>query len=174
MFQWNELWKSLRENVPNNIYHAGVQIVNAHKANDGQVELTSADQTRKRFDLVLFADGYNSFGRSIIFPNKKLKYRGYVLWRGLLPENELSVDCPLSDEILRLSYPNAAGHNVVYFIPNMDGSTKKGERVFNWAAYMAFPEDVLPELLTDKNGKVAGVQAAKKNEEIGIKTNCTK
>lgn len=154
VFQWNELWKTLRENVPNNIYHAGVQIVDAHKTNDGQVELTSADQTRRKFDLVLFADGYNSFGRSMLFPNKKLKYRGYVLWRGLLPESELSVDCPLSDEILRLSYPNAAGHNVVYFIPNMDGSTKKGERVFNWAAYMAFPEEVLPELLTDKNGMV--------------------
>jgi len=72
---------------------------------------------KEQFDLVVFADGYNSLGRRILFPEKKLKYRGYVLWRGLLPESEIKSMSPLKDEILRLSYDSVPGHNVVYFIP---------------------------------------------------------
>ena len=154
VFQWNELWKKLRANVPDECYRAGIKIVDARSIEGGKVELTTELDERLHFDLVLFADGYNSMGRGILFPKKKLEYRGYVLWRGLLPESEMKAASPLKDEILRLSYDNEPGHNVVYFIPNENGSIKEGERVFNWAAYVAIPDAELSELMTDRNGKV--------------------
>lgn len=154
VFQWNELWKHLRKNVPSNRYKAGIKIVKANLNNDSKVELTTENNKREVFDLVLFADGYNSLGRQIIFPDKKLEYRGYILWRGLLPENKISNSCPLENKILRLSYQDKPGHNVVYYIPNSDGTSDKGNRVFNWAAYIAIPEDELNNLLTDKNGNI--------------------
>ena len=77
---------------------------------------------------------------SILFPDKELTYRGYVLWRGLLHESSLREESPLADEVLRLSYPNKPGHNVIYFVPNKNGSVRKGDRLFNWAAYMAFSQ----------------------------------
>ena len=154
VFQWNELWKNLRANVPNECYRAGVKIVNAKPLDEGKVELTAKREEKFQFDLVLFADGYNSLGRSILFPEKKLKYQGYVLWRGLLPEAEMQGRSPLKDEILRLSYDDLPGHNVVYFIPNENGSVNEGERVFNWAAYLAIPDTELEVLMTDRYGKV--------------------
>ncbi len=154
VFQWNELWKNLRANVPNEDYRSGVRIVGARSIENGKVELTTESDERLKFDLVLFADGYNSLGRSILFPEKKLKYQGYVLWRGLLPEAEMQGRSPLKDEILRLSYKNIPGHNVVYFIPNENGSVLQGERVFNWAAYVAIPDTKLDELMTDRHAKV--------------------
>ncbi|MFL1013413.1 FAD binding domain-containing protein [Flavisericum labens] len=170
VFQWNELWKNLRANVPDKCYQAGIKIVGAKTISDQKVELTTESNDRLEFDLVLFADGYNSLGRSILFPEKKLKYRGYVLYRGLLQESEIDGTSPLKDEILRLSYNNEPGHNVVYFIPNENGSIKEGERVFNWAAYVAIPNSELDELMTDKEGKIRfGTlppgNLTKKNEE---------
>lgn len=154
VFHWNELWMQLRSHVPDNCYKSGVKIVSAEKGLDGKVSLTMEGGEKSDFDLVLFADGYHSLGRSILFPDKQLKYRGYVLWRGLLPEWELGEKSPLKDEVLRLSYPGKPGHNVVYFIPDQNGSIKEGERIFNWAAYIAFTDKELDEIMTDKNGEV--------------------
>ena len=154
VFQWNELWRNLRDRVPNKIYNAGIQIVGASFLDNGRVELHTSTDEQEEFDLVLFADGYNSLGRQIIFPSKKLKYRGYILWRGLLPESYMKGPNNLNDEILRLSYLGKPGHNVVYFIPSVDGSVEKGKRVFNWAAYIAIPEQELSEIMTDKNGRL--------------------
>ena len=154
VFQWTELWKNLRGHVPDRYYHAGVKIIDAQIRANNKIELTSSTNRVEQFDLVLFADGYNSMGRSIIFPDKKLKYRGYILWRGLLPEKLMDGACPLKDEILRLSYSGEPGHNVVYFIPNQKGNIEKGERVFNWAAYIAIPDSDINAVMTDKHGKL--------------------
>lgn len=152
VFHWNELWKQLRSHVPDHRYHSGVKIIHAGKGLDGKVILTTEEHKEVKFDLVLFADGYQSIGRSILFPDKKLMYRGYVLWRGLLPESSLAETSPLKDEVLRLSYPGKPGHNVFYFIPNRNGSVKEGERIFNWAAYIPFGDRELEEIMTDRNG----------------------
>lgn len=154
VFQWNELWKNLRSNVPDALYNSGIKVTEAKTLSSGLVRLISDSGSEYDFDMVLFADGYNSLGRRILFPDKKLKYRGYVLWRGLINESKLKSESPLKDEILRLSYIRKPGHNVVYFIPNQEGSIKKGERVVNWAAYIEVALNELDELMTDKNGKV--------------------
>lgn len=63
----------------------------------------------------------------------------------------------------------------IYHIPDGYGArmvkmlAKKGKELNVQLLY----ETEAKRILTDKSGKVVGVQAAKKNEEIGIKTNCT-
>ncbi len=153
VFQWNELWKKLRSNVPNNHYRAGIKVVDAQSTTYG-VELTDQFGKAEPFDLVLFADGYNSLGRRLMFPEKQLIYRGYVLWRGLLAESEMSTEGTLRDEILRLSYSGIPGHNVVYYIPDKNGSIEQGKRILNWAAYIAVSEATLDDIMTDKKGKI--------------------
>jgi 2-polyprenyl-6-methoxyphenol hydroxylase-like FAD-dependent oxidoreductase len=153
VFHWNELWQQLRQNVPDSYYHAGVEIIDAYQLESGMVEIITKQDEKHQFDLLLFADGYKSLGRKILFPDKQLKYRGYVLWRGLLDESEMRPG-ELEDNLPRMSYLDSAGHNVVYFIPNTDGSKEKGERIFNWAAYIAIPEAELNDLMKDKSGRV--------------------
>lgn len=154
VFQWNALWKSLRNQIPHPNYRKGVKIIDAKITTDKSVELVTNKGEKETFDLVLFADGYKSLGRRILFPDQKLKYRNYILWRGLLSESKIESNELLKDAILRLSYKNEPGHNVLYFIPNQDGSTQKGERIFNWAAYIAIPPEELPQLMTNKKGKL--------------------
>jgi 2-polyprenyl-6-methoxyphenol hydroxylase-like FAD-dependent oxidoreductase len=154
VFQWNELWHHLRLRVPDECYHGGVEITGARSTSSGAIQLENLAGTKMSFDLVLFADGYNSLGRRLLFPDQKLKYRGYVLWRGLLPESEMQSDLDLEDEILRLSYGQFPGHNVVYFIPSLEGATDRGMRMINWAAYIAIEENDLGVIMTDHHGKI--------------------
>ena len=154
VFHWNELWTNLRRKLPNSVYHQGVMITHACHLPNGTVQITTSDGDNYTFDLVLFADGYNSLGRKLLYPEKELTYRGYILWRGLLDETAIQDNCELKDEILRLSYKDAPGHNVVYFIPSKDGSTQPGKRIFNWAAYIAIEEEKLDEVMTDQDGNL--------------------
>lgn len=101
---------------------------------------------------MLFADGYRSLGRSLLFPEAALKYRGYVLWRGLLPEGWMGDGHLLGTTLPRLSYPDLSGHMVIYFVPGHDGSTREEERLYNWAAYIPVTDDELPEFLVDRDG----------------------
>lgn len=153
VFHWNALWRSLRMRVPEDSYRAGTAIVHAEMKGE-LVILTTQQQESFAFDLVLFADGYQSMGRKLLFPDSKLRYRGYVLWRGLLPEAEVSEDCPLGDNILRQSYGQEPGHNVMYYIPSQNGSILEGDRIFNWAAYVAVDPNQLDELMTDREGNI--------------------
>ena len=66
VFQWNELWKSLRNKVPDQYYHTGTKVTNAVLNSNEKVELTINEDQKEIFDLVLFADGYQSLGRKLL------------------------------------------------------------------------------------------------------------
>jgi 2-polyprenyl-6-methoxyphenol hydroxylase-like FAD-dependent oxidoreductase len=74
-----------------------------------------------------------------------------VLWRGVLPEQELADSEPLEGNLNRVSYPE--GHGVFYFVPGKDGSVKEGERWVNWAIYICMPEAELAQFLVDRDGR---------------------
>ena len=106
-----------------------------------------------QFDLVLFADGYHSNGRRILFPEKELKYRGYILWRGLLEETQMDNKVSLDNKILRLHYKEKPGHLVMYYIPGLAGDKDIGNRIFNWAAYVPVPMEELRDLMVGADGR---------------------
>jgi 2-polyprenyl-6-methoxyphenol hydroxylase-like FAD-dependent oxidoreductase len=89
----------------------------------------------------------------MLCPAAELKYRGYVLWRGVLPESDLQDTSPLETAIARLTYKGLPGHMVIYFVPGSDGSIAKGDRLVNWAAYIPVREEELPAFLVDKDGR---------------------
>ena len=151
-FHWGALWNNLRKRVPDDIYHGGHHVVGANTNSSQSVKLQFKEGLEVDFDLVLFADGYQSLGRKLLFPKVELSYRGYMLWRGLLPEKEMDDSAPLGSTVPRLSYTNLPGNLVVYFVPNQDGSLEEGNRIFNWAAYIPITEAELPEFMVDRNG----------------------
>lgn len=154
VFHWQTLWNDLRSKVPDELYHEGSEVIHAGQGADAKITVRTSDGKEDKFDLVLFADGYKSFGRKLIFPDSRLKYRGYVLWRGLLQENELKAIGPLKDTLPRLSYSRSPGHMVIYYIPSHQGSVREGERIFNWAAYVPIPFEEMDDLMTDASGNV--------------------
>jgi len=153
-FHWSSLWNALRSRVPDDAYHGGARVTGAGESAAGTVTLSFADGATTDADLVVFADGYQSLGRGLMFPDLDLRYRGYMLWRGLLPEAELAESDTLRATVPRVSFTDAPGNLVVYFVPGQDGSLLPGERLANWASYIVLPESELGEFMVDATGAV--------------------
>lgn len=151
-FHWGSLWENLRERVDDSSYLNGRHVTDASMHGSDSVTLQLEDGSTHEFDLVLFADGYHSLGRSLLEPDSELSYRGYLLWRGLLPEERMRNSGPLVGKMPRLSFPNLGGHFVTYIVPGIEGSTIEGERLYNWGAYIPIDDD-LPELMIDREGR---------------------
>lgn len=152
LFHWGALWHALRSRVPDECYRQGARVVGARQASNDVVRLDFADGSTVDADLVVFADGYRSLGRSIMFPEVEIEYRGYMLWRGLLPETSLKESGTLGTKIPRLSFPEGRGHHVAYFLPGKDGSLQPGERLVNWASYIPLPDQQLADVMVDRSG----------------------
>jgi 2-polyprenyl-6-methoxyphenol hydroxylase-like FAD-dependent oxidoreductase len=150
LMHWRDLYRALRRRVPTGSYHEGSTVVDARMVDRETVEVRFADGSEQRFDLVIFADGYRSLGRRLLFPNVHLEYCGYVAWRGLLDERHLAHTAPLESALGRVIYRRSPGHLVPYFVPGSGGSTNQGARTVNWAAYVAVPPEDLPRFLTDR------------------------
>jgi len=104
-------------------------------------------------DLAVFADGIASTARAVLLPDVHPQYSGYVAWRGVVPETELSnrTRVALDDAITYYVYANS--HILVYPIPGRDGSVAAGERLINIVWYRNYLSgDDLRDLLVDVNG----------------------
>jgi len=153
LLNWGDLYRNLRKRVPEDCYQQGKTVTAVKMLDQNTAEILLDDGSAHKFNLVIFADGYRSMGRGLLCPEAELKYRGYVLWRGVLPESELQDSDPLETAIPRLTYKGLPGHLILYFVPGNDGSIAKGERLVNWAAYIPVRDEDLPEFLVDKNGR---------------------
>ena len=152
LFHWGSLWQALRSRVPDELYRQGARVVGASQPSPDAVRLDFADRSTVDADLVVFADGYRSLGRTMMFPEVDIEYRGYMLWRGLLPESRLRESDTLGTLVPRLSFPEEPGHHVAYFLPGKDGSVRSGERLVNWASYIPLPEEHVAEVMVDRSG----------------------
>ena len=151
LVNWGDLWRELRSRVNDSAYVEG-RIVSSSQSVGDQVILSGADGWGDTYDLAVFADGYRSYGRRILFPDLDLSYRGYVLWRGVLEESRLSDSSPLETALYRLHFKDLPGNAVFYFVPGTDGSIDAGNRRVNWACYIPVPEEELLEFLVDRCG----------------------
>ena len=152
LLNWGGLYRNLRKRVPDQVYRTGQRVVALHEQPNGTVCVELADGATLEFDLVVCADGYTSLGRRKLFPDVSITYAGYVLWRGLLLEQELTESDPLETGVHCPGYPG--GHGIFYFVPGLDGATAPGKRLVNWGMYVSIAEPELADFLTDKDGKV--------------------
>ncbi|WP_306259242.1 FAD-dependent monooxygenase [Pararhizobium sp. IMCC21322] len=148
---WSGLWENMRKRIPDDIYKRGYELVSAENRDD-DVVLQFQNGEIVTADLVLFADGYNSLGRKLMFPEIGLEYRGYSVWRGVVPESEIENGDQLSIHP-RFSFRDQQGSFICYMIPDRDGSNEIGERQFNWACYLPVADAELAWFMTDKDGK---------------------
>jgi len=153
LLNWGDLYRNLRKRVPESCYQQGKTVTTVKMVDPDTAVILLEDGSSHKFDLVIFADGYRSMGRDMLCSDAELKYRGYVLWRGVLPESELQDSGPLETSIPRLTYKGLPGHLILYFVPGSDGSVAKGERLVNWAAYVPVSNEGLPAFLVDKDGR---------------------
>ena len=146
LLNWAHLYQCFRRCVPDDLYRRAstVELVEArpqgttlHLRPGGSLD----------FDLVVCADGYRSMGRRLIDPGAAPRYRGMVLWRGLLRESDIGVDA--LDGCIGQRVVYQGGHGVVYYIPGSEQSTERGKRLLMWGYYLQVPESGLASVLVD-------------------------
>jgi 2-polyprenyl-6-methoxyphenol hydroxylase-like FAD-dependent oxidoreductase len=149
---WSRLFDLLRSAFPDTCYRRGVPVIDVASDEHGATA-TLADGTRHRADILIAADGLRSIVRQKLLPEVQLDYAGYVAWRGLVEEHELSARTkqaifenfsfciPPGEQML--GYPVAGLHN----------STRPGERRYNFVWYrQTAGKQGLEDLLTDERG----------------------
>ena len=124
---WQDLYRRLRERVPDDHYHAGVTVIGIRTTPLGP-SLVFENDSKRQFDVVVCADGGHSGCRDWLSPKEKPEYTGYVAWRGITP---LKPGTP-EEEMLQETLPYVPfdnGHMLAYSVPSETG------HVINWLIY---------------------------------------
>jgi 2-polyprenyl-6-methoxyphenol hydroxylase-like FAD-dependent oxidoreductase len=149
---WSRLYSLLLEGFPKERYVLGADVASLGQ-NEKGVSLACVDGRRFEADLVIGADGIRSQLRALLAPGTKPQYAGYVAWRGICDEANLSKNTltslfdkfgfGLPEHEQMLGYPVAGPNN----------NTEIGKRCYNFVWYRPAVGDALNELLTDDDGK---------------------
>lgn len=148
---WNTIYRALHEAWPEDRYLMGWQLTDIIPRSGG-TDLEFADGATRQADLLVCADGISSTGRSLLLPHVAPRYAGYVGWRGVVPESDLT---PATRQLLgeAITYqvlPHS--HILIYPIPGPEGALEPGRRLINMVWYRNVPETDLAEFLTDRHG----------------------
>ena len=150
---WQYLFSILREQISNDHYFMGDDCIKIEQNEDKAIAFFDNGK-KKETDLIIVANGIKSELRTYVDNKAYPQYAGYVGWRGVVNEEEISkksletlsnyfiVVLPYNQQIA--SYP-IAGEGKNPF--------KIGERRINWIWYKPVPQNSLQEILLGKSGQ---------------------
>lgn len=149
---WGRLYRMLIEGLPPSDYQVGRRL-ERFTQDAGGVTAHFAGGDSMSGDLLVGADGINSVVRAQFLPDVAPTYAGYVAWRGLVEEPDISAETRaalmerfgfcLPDGEQMLGYPVAGAGDTV----------TPGQRRYNFVWYRpADQERELPRLCTDTDG----------------------
>lgn len=150
---YNTLWRALYGGLEATHYHLDSEVV-SFSGDDQRVTLQLANGQTHSCDLLVCADGIMSGARQLLLPDIQPSYAGYVAWRGVVDERDLSEQAfeRLADAVTYVLLPDS--HILVYPIPNHDGRLEPGRRLQNFVWYRNVAEGhPLDDLLTDREGR---------------------
>ncbi len=151
MTSWKRLYDELKKVFPNENYRAGMTLERVEQE-DKKITACFAGGERVEADLLIAADGLRSTVRAQFLPGTKPHYAGYIAWRCLTDEGDLSA--PTHAALFnRYSVCVAPGQQGIgYAVPGSGHSVEPGRRQYNTVWYYPVPEDGLRRLMTDDTG----------------------
>lgn len=149
---WNYIWQQLKDYFPEQNYFYGYELSKIEQTDGSQIAVFKNGQEREA-DLIIGADGYGSVVREHFLPNLEPEYTGYIAYRGLIPERDLTDEEVRFFENKFSIYPYQHSHMLCYLVPGAKGELNKGERLYNWVWYVNKTPVELNQILTDKNEK---------------------
>ncbi|MDE3246996.1 MAG: FAD binding domain-containing protein [Acidobacteriota bacterium] len=149
---WNMLYGAMKRKLPAEAYHRGERFVRFEQESD-LIHAHFASGRVETGDLLVGADGALSAVRGQIIPGLGFNYAGYVAWRGLVEEADLSSK---ATNVLMGTFAFQQGREhlmLEYLVPGENESTQEGCRRWNWVWYLKVPHgEELSKLLTDRHG----------------------
>lgn len=153
---WNAVYRVLLQGFGREHYHLSSEMKSF--VDDGEhVTINFTDGRTDVVDLLVCADGIASEARRTLLPQVGSTYAGYIAWRGVIPESELSKETfdalyeSLTYQVMDHS------HILVYPIPGLGGEVEPGQRLMNIVWYRNVPPEDFEDFLTDINGDVRSV-----------------
>jgi 2-polyprenyl-6-methoxyphenol hydroxylase-like FAD-dependent oxidoreductase len=150
---WSRLYAILLAVFPAERYVQGAAVSQVRQSGEG-VSVQCEDGRRFEAELLVASDGIRSAVRSVLAPEVKIQYAGYVAWRGVCDESVLSrrtletvfetfgFGLPPDEQII--GYPVAGAGN----------SVARGQRRYNFVWYRpAADNGALQALMTDADGQ---------------------
>ena len=153
---WNAVYRVLLQGFGRENYHLASEV--SSFVDDGaQVTINFTDGRTDVVDLLVCADGIASEARQTLLPEVTSAYAGYIAWRGVIPESELT---PATFDALHESLTYQVmdhSHILVYPIPGLAGEVEPGHRLMNIVWYRNVSPEDFESFLTDVNGDVRSV-----------------
>lgn len=152
MTSWNRLYDALKKVFPAERYQTGMNLDRVEQ-DEHKVTACFADGARIDADLLIGADGLRSTVRSQFLPEVKPYYPGYIAWRCLTDEGELSsaTHKTLFNRYTVCVAPGQQG--IGYPVPGSGHSKEPGRRQYNVVWYQPASEEYLRHLMTDDSGR---------------------
>ncbi|GAB5470593.1 MAG: FAD binding domain-containing protein [Rhodospirillales bacterium] len=149
---WDRLQTLIRATIPERRYRLGHWLDRFEVTADGVGAVFKNGHTIEA-DLIVGADGFRSSVRAQIFPEVQPDYAGYVVWRGVANEADLTPD--LLESVFRhfgFCLPEGDGQMLGYPIAGADNDLRVGHRRYHWGWYRVVESEALSDLLTDARG----------------------
>jgi 2-polyprenyl-6-methoxyphenol hydroxylase-like FAD-dependent oxidoreductase len=148
---WDRLHSLMRSTIPNERHHLGCNLLDIHQDPEGVTAVFSNGRS-ERADLLVGADGFRSGVRAKFLPEITPEYAGYVVWRGLADERDLS---PAVHEAIfeKFAFFLPAHNEVIgYPIAGPNNNLAVGARRFNWVWYRRADPQLLKSMLLGEDG----------------------
>ena len=153
---WDRIHSLLRASHPNEHHHLGRSAVGFRQEYNKAVAILD-DKTEVEADLVIGADGFGSNIRAQMLPDIKPLSSGYVVWRALANECDLSEEVR-SDVFKTFGFFVPTGSQIIgYPIAGLGNDLRKGHRRYNFVWYIGVEREELKDMLTDDDGKYYSV-----------------
>ncbi len=138
------------------LYRAATRVERIEQ-DDDSVTAILADGTRESGALLIAADGIHSTIRAQLAPDVTPRYAGYVAWRGVIEESEMTA----AEHALlfgRMCFALPEGELLLALgMPGRDADTRPGHRRYYWIWFRPADEaNALPALCTDATGRCHG------------------
>ena len=150
---WQYLFSILREQISNDDYFMGDDCIKIEQNEDKAIAFFENGK-KKETDLIIVANGIKSELRTYVDNKAYPQYAGYVGWRGVVNEEEISKN---SLEILSNYFIVVLPYNQQIASYPIAGEGKNpfkiGERRINWIWYKPVPQNKLKEILLGKSGQ---------------------
>lgn len=151
---WSRLYYLLKAAFPAERYQLGKHL-ETFTQHDRTVLARFQDGEQIEAAVLIAADGIRSTVRKILLPLTIPRYAGYVAWRGLVDERELS-DRVRSELFPYFSFGVPPHEQMIaYPVAGADFNTLPGKRRFNFVWYRPADETTtLKSMMTDATGKI--------------------
>lgn len=153
---WPIIYQPLKAAFPAALYRPGKTLERVDTDSSG-VTAIFADGTRERGDLLIAADGIFSTVRRQFLPAIEPKPAGYIAWRGLVEEKDVTPEAhALLFDTSAFSFPE--GEMVVSLpVPGAGNDMRPGHRRYYFIWYRSADPAHQAELFTDASGRSHGM-----------------